>query len=301
MMSDEHQRGGGGQGTPPLLEPAPESAKPPRKRPCRQQSPSPLPPPQLLEPQQEPSGQILAQNYIPSLTGVRQGDLREGVGLLPSLQADFMRVYEVRRRSGCHLVWDREKSAVVSHARVFRLLLKKPLFQLPQKPAKGRRAPREDLTTYTAEEKVERRKARARIYSDIARKRQEEINDKLKRDIVYMRCFRELVEQAPCLMAVLAPDLEAKVLYANGAFGRLLRLPAARVVGGSLWEWIHEEDRARLQATFTTAILTKAAAMRPVRCRMHLRQGAPAAAGAAVVEVVFKRGMQGVVCTLWVE
>jgi hypothetical protein len=104
MMNDEHQRGGGDQGTPPLLEPAPESAKPPSKRPCRQQSPGPSPPPQLLEPQQEPSGQILAQNYIPSLTGVRQGDLREGVGLLPSLQADFMRVYKVRWCSDIYLV-----------------------------------------------------------------------------------------------------------------------------------------------------------------------------------------------------
>lgn len=173
-----------------------------------------------------------------------------------------------------------------------------------QKPPKGRRAPREDLTSFSAEEKVERRKARARIYSDIARKRQEAINDKLKRDIVYMRCFREVVEQAPCLMAVLAPDLEARVLYGNGAFGRLLQVPATSVMGTSLWEWIHTDDRARLQAAFTTAILTKAASVKPVRCRMHRERVAGKGVGKSssrVVEVVFRRGTQGVVCSMWVE
>jgi PAS domain S-box-containing protein len=123
------------------------------------------------------------------------------------------------------------------------------------------------------------------------------INDTLKRDIVYMRCFRELVEQAPCLMAVLAPDLEAKVLYANGAFGRLLGVPAASVMGNSLWGWIHEEGRALLQAAFTTAILSKAAPLRPVRCRMRRKR----ADDTVEAEVVFKRGTQGVVCTLWIK
>lgn len=147
---------------------------------------------------------------------------------------------------------------------------------------------------------MERRKARARIYSDIARKRQEAINDKLKRDIVYMRSFREVVEQAPCSVAVLAADLEARVLYCNGAFGYFLHVPAAHIMGTSLWDWIHSSDRARLQTAFNTAILAKAAPVRRARCRMLCqRQGQE---GSAVgVQVGFRRGTQGIVCTIWVE
>lgn len=37
----------------------------------------------------------MGENCIPVLKGVRQGELRNGVGLLPSLYADFMRGYEV--------------------------------------------------------------------------------------------------------------------------------------------------------------------------------------------------------------
>lgn len=146
---------------------------------------------------------------------------------------------------------------------------------------------------------MERRKARARIYSDVARRRQDSINDKLKRDVVYMRCFRDVVEQAPCLMAVLAPDLDAQVLFANAAFDRLLQLPAASVLGTSLWEWVHGDDRARLQAAFTTVVLTKDARVPLLRCRMRDRGAAGADLG--TVEVAFRRGTQGIMCSLWVD
>ena len=84
----------------------PQSAKPSsRKRPAPQQhlSPSaspfslPLTPPSQHQYQhQSISGQVLGENSIPVLRGVRQGELLNGVGLLPSLYADFMRGYEVR-------------------------------------------------------------------------------------------------------------------------------------------------------------------------------------------------------------
>jgi hypothetical protein len=101
--SGNNKRGGP---TPPLQGLMPEPPMHPRKRPCRQQSPSPSPPPQYQQSpsplpqeqqqQEQPSPQILAQNCIPVLAGVRQGELLGSVGLLPSLQADFMRAYEVR-------------------------------------------------------------------------------------------------------------------------------------------------------------------------------------------------------------
>ena len=62
-----------------------------------------------------------------------------------------------------------------------------PLEPYAQKPPKGQRAPREDLFPYAAEEKVERRKARAWEYSTIARKWQEAIETAFKLDLGYMR------------------------------------------------------------------------------------------------------------------
>ena len=60
----------------------------------------------------------------------------------------------------------------------------------PQKPTKKRRAPREDLSGLTAEEKVERKKQRARVYSHFARKRNDAIMAELKKDVEEMRVSR---------------------------------------------------------------------------------------------------------------
>ena len=78
---------------------------------------------------------------------------------------------------------------------------------------------------------MERRKARARLYSDVARKRQEGIKGTLKADLEYMRCFRHVVEEGPAMLAVLSCDLEARILFANNAFARNAHLAPLLLTG----------------------------------------------------------------------
>jgi hypothetical protein len=52
-----------------------------------------------------------------------------------------------------------------------------------QKPESTARAPREDLTGFTAEEKVERRRQRARVYSHYSRQRSKAVFQALQRDV----------------------------------------------------------------------------------------------------------------------
>ena len=106
------------------------------------------------------------------------------VGLLPGLRSDYMQRYE--------------------------------------KETKKHRAPREDLSGLTAEEKVERRKARARVYSNHARKRDEARKQALVEDVDMMQLFRHVVEDAPHMIAVVSPDLDCTFRYANEAFARIL-------------------------------------------------------------------------------
>ena len=68
--------------------------------------------------------------------------------------------------------------------------LRPEYMQTYEKEEKKRRAPREDLSTLTAEEKVERRKARARVYSHHARKRDEAKMQALAEDVDMMQVFR---------------------------------------------------------------------------------------------------------------
>jgi len=65
---------------------------------------------------------------------------------------------------------------------------------------------------------VERRKARARVYSHHALKRDEAKMQSLAEDVDMMQVFRRIVEDAPDMMAVVSPDLDCSFLYANKDF-----------------------------------------------------------------------------------
>ena len=126
--------------------------------------------------------------------------------------------------------------------------LRPEYMQTYEKEEKKRRAPREDLSMLTAEEKVERRKARARVYSHHARKRDEAKMQALAEDVDMMQVFRFIVEDAPGMMAVVSPDLDCSFLYANEAFGRVLGFPPRHLLGRPLWLLVHPEDQSRTQA-----------------------------------------------------
>lgn len=64
---------------------------------------------------------------------------------------------------------------------------------------------------------MERRKERARVYSHIARRRQEGFMKDLKEDVEHLTVFRLLVEEGPDCIMVLSSDLKSKVLFIEGA------------------------------------------------------------------------------------
>ena len=172
--------------------------------------------------------------------------------------------------------------------------LRPECMQTYEKEEKKRRAPREDLSTLTAEEKVERRKARARVYSHHARKRDEAKMQALAEDVDMMQVFRRIVEDAPDMMAVVSPDLESALLYANEAFGRVLGFLPHRLLGRSLWALVHPEDHPALKEAMTAVILApgRKAVSAPLSCRL-----ASTTEGKYVgVEAKMSRGTQGVVC-----
>ncbi|KAM3568911.1 hypothetical protein VYU27_008980, partial [Nannochloropsis oceanica] len=80
---------------------------------------------------------------------------------------------------------------------------------------KQRRARKEDLSGLTAEEKVERRKVRARMYNRLSRYRCSRLHGDLHKDVSRMEMYKNIVEDAPDMICVISPDIQSQVLYIN--------------------------------------------------------------------------------------
>ena len=179
------------------------------------------------------------------------------VGLLPGLRPDYMQRYE--------------------------------------RETKKHRAPREDLSGLTAEEKVERRKARARVYSNHARKRDEVKKQALVEDVDMMQLFRHVVEDAPHMVAVVSPDLDCTFRYANEAFARILGFLPHRLLTRPVWALVHPEDHPAFKQAITAAILAPVSngVSTPLSCRMAcVTEGEYLS-----VTANMRCGTQGVVCS----
>lgn len=143
---------------------------------------------------------------------------------------------------------------------------------------------------------MERRKSRARAYSSIARQRQEAAENEFKFDLGFMRSFRMILEEGPNMFAVVTPDLDSHILYANNAFDRVANMVPKWIVGGPLWKWIHEEDHSTFRQALVSVILTKAPPDGHVPCRIVCTS----ADGYLDVQVSLAMGTQGVLCLFWV-
>ena len=69
------------------------------------------------------------------------------------------------------------------------------------------------------------------MYTNNARKHQENINNEFKIDLGYMRSFQMIMEESPNMFAVVSPDLDATMLYANAAFERVLSTTPEMLLG----------------------------------------------------------------------
>ena len=147
----------------------------------------------------------------------------------------------------------------------------------------------------TAEEKVERRKVRARMYNRLSRRRREQLHGDLRTDVKCMRVYKDIVDDAPDVMCVISPDIQSQVLYINKAVRKVLHTEPARLVGSSFWDIVHAEDKTALFKALTAVTIFKSARkVEPVRCRILTNYP-----GVFVsVKMTLAYGMQGIVCVL---
>ena len=170
-----------------------------------------------------------------------------------------------------------------------------PVHTAPQPNDNQNRAPREDLSGLTAQEKVDRRKARGRVYTQLSQKRRKQSFKRLSEHVERMRVYQSAVEEGPDIVVTLSADVHCRILYANAAIQRILHVDPKAIAGTSFWSLVHTEDRHALAKVLSGIILTRAAQPGPVLpCRVasnHLQ---------AFVDVgmTFKYGTQGVVCVL---
>ena len=165
----------------------------------------------------------------------------------------------------------------------------------PQPSENQNRAPREDLSGLTAQEKVDRRKARARIYTQLSQSRRKQSFKRLSEHVERMRVYQSVVEEGPDLVVTLSADAHCRILYANEAIQRILHVDPKAIAGTSFWSLVHTEDRHALAKVLSGIILTRAA--QPgltVPCRVastHLQAFVD-------VDMTFNYGTQGIVCVL---
>jgi hypothetical protein len=80
--------------------------------------------------------------------------------------------------------------------------------------------------------KAERRKEKAREYSRVARRRQEGYVNELRGRVEMLGVYHYLIEECgPDLVLHLSPDMQARVLFANGLAGRALGVDPRALIG----------------------------------------------------------------------
>ena len=110
-----------------------------------------------------------------------------------------------------------------------------------------------------------------------------------------MRSFRVIMEEGPNMVAVVVPDLEANVLYANWAFHRALEVPPKQLLGRSLWELLHQADHLPVRNALISVILSKNSPSSHVPCRLL----APRPDVFLCIQISLAMGTQGVICVFW--
>ena len=156
---------------------------------------------------------------------------------------------------------------------------------------KQRRAQRETLNTLTEEEKQERRKERARMYSHLARRRQEQHVRELVGIVEQLTVYRVMVEEASVFIVIASPDAQAAILFANAPFAARLQLDMVQsLLGRSLLDLVHPLDQDKVRVALYTVSMDHAA-KRGVSCRIR----------GVAMSIAMTHGSQGILCILQEE
>ncbi len=157
----------------------------------------------------------------------------------------------------------------------------------------ARRARREVLTMLTAEEKIERRKERAKAYSALARKRQESNMKELALELERLNVYRLLVDElADCVLVLSADPDEALVLFANPSCQDYLGVPPEALLGQSLWTLVVAEDKP-LVVHALRQIVTRNYERARAQCRLQTRHR-----GLLIMDMNVRYGTQGILASM---
>ena len=232
------------------------------------------------------------------LQEIRAGVMGSLVGLLPGRCPKIMDKYlpvrkkkrEVRLAAVCVYIFLAFSRVITSSSPP-----STPPFYTKQSTEKQRRALKEDLSGLTTEEKVERRKMRARMYNRLSRRRRKQLHGDLRSDVKRMRIYKDIVDDAPDMMCIISPDIQSQVLYINKAARRVLHTEPSRLLGSSFRDIVHAEDKTAFFKALTAVTIFKSARkVEAVRCRILTNYP-----GVFVsVRMTLAYGMQGLVCVL---
>jgi len=160
---------------------------------------------------------------------------------------------------------------------------------------KQRRATKENLSGLTAEEKLERRKMRARMYNRLSRQRCDQLRSDLCDDVNRMGIYKNIVDDAPDMMCVISSDIQSQVLYVNKAARCVLPTEPTQLVGSSFWNIVHKDDKmAVLTALSAVTTLKSAGKVEKVRCGIVTKHPGVYMS----VRMTLANGMQGIVCVM---
>lgn len=142
---------------------------------------------------------------------------------------------------------------------------------------------------------MERRKMRSRVYNRLSSRRREQLYTDLRSDVERMGVYRDIVDDAPDIIAIISPDVQSQVLYINNAVRCVLYFEPLGFLGSSFWDLVHTDDKTLLFKALTTVIFFKSATkVEPIRCRIQTRHP-----GVFVpVQMTLAYGTQGIVCIL---
>lgn len=135
-----------------------------------------------------------------------------------------------------------------------------------------KRSARMDLTLLSMEERVEWKKAKARQYSVVARKKQMRQRAELQTKVETLSVFQTVIESAPDGVCVISPDVSAKIWFANNTLAEMLQieapLSAKNMVDRCLWEVVDPADKAAVVVAIKQCMMTKGRSQR-VRCMVR--------------------------------
>jgi hypothetical protein len=152
--------------------------------------------------------------------------------------------------------------------------LHKPKHRHSNYLTRKRRAPRTDLSKLTAEEQTSLKRAKARRYSDSARRRQAEKEEELRDMVEALSIFQVLIKAAPDGVLLLSSSVGVRILFTNDRCSKLLRLPLRGggeqpLVGRCLWEWMDVMDKATVVAAMATGTSCSDGTQHHVRCTLR--------------------------------